>query len=45
MFGVVRLYSLCLVLNPLRVLKLFERVRPEDVELLNMDPKVARPEW
>eukprot|EP00002_Diphylleia_rotans_P015112 TRINITY_DN2924_c0_g2_i5.p1 TRINITY_DN2924_c0_g2~~TRINITY_DN2924_c0_g2_i5.p1 ORF type:complete len:1377 (-),score=291.09 TRINITY_DN2924_c0_g2_i5:73-4203(-) len=31
-------------LNPLRVLSLFERILPDDVELLIMNPKIGRPE-
>lgn len=31
-------------LNPLRVLQIFERVPPEDVQLLDMDPQHGRPE-
>ena len=31
-------------LHPLRVLQLFEKVIPEDVQLLDMDPEMGRPE-
>lgn len=31
-------------LNPLRVLQIFQRVPPEDVQLLDMDPQSGRPE-
>eukprot|EP01114_Cavostelium_apophysatum_P019234 TRINITY_DN6142_c0_g1_i1.p1 TRINITY_DN6142_c0_g1~~TRINITY_DN6142_c0_g1_i1.p1 ORF type:complete len:1415 (-),score=417.97 TRINITY_DN6142_c0_g1_i1:165-4409(-) len=31
-------------LNPLEVLQLFKRIMSEDVELLDMDPKIGRPE-
>eukprot|EP00004_Rigifila_ramosa_P019449 TRINITY_DN4940_c0_g1_i2.p1 TRINITY_DN4940_c0_g1~~TRINITY_DN4940_c0_g1_i2.p1 ORF type:complete len:1028 (+),score=226.55 TRINITY_DN4940_c0_g1_i2:430-3084(+) len=31
-------------LNPLRVLRLFEQITPQDVELLDMDPELGRPE-
>lgn len=31
-------------LNPLRVLRIFERIPTEDVQLLDMDPRIGRPE-
>lgn len=31
-------------LHPLRVLQLFEKMSPEDVQLLDMDPDIGRPE-
>eukprot|EP01122_Echinamoeba_exundans_P014370 TRINITY_DN648_c0_g2_i2.p1 TRINITY_DN648_c0_g2~~TRINITY_DN648_c0_g2_i2.p1 ORF type:complete len:1235 (+),score=315.80 TRINITY_DN648_c0_g2_i2:2830-6534(+) len=32
-------------MNPLRVKRIFEKIIPEDCELLAMDPRLARPEW
>lgn len=31
-------------MNPIRVLKIFERIPSDDVELMDMDPKIGRPE-